>query len=234
MKYYKFIDSDKKRIKNKYRTDHYLPYWGKPGKWLPYEKRGLIFHGGYDAFKINNLCEFCGDELFEVELPGEIIEIAGTCYSRSMRFIRKLNKWNEDSLRLFAIWCAEHVLDLYELKYPGDTRPREAIETAYRFADEHATEEELSAAYEPARSAGSAPHFGVPWFKAAARAAAIAASDPPFTIFDAKHVCFLVHYARRRAPFCYKSFAVDYPEEKKERTQKLFEMLGIEQEDDEK
>lgn len=127
MKYYKFIDSDKKRIKNKYRTDHYLPYWGKPGKWLPYEKRGLIFHGGYDAFKINNLCEFCGDELFEVELPGEIIEIAGTCYSRSMRFIRKLNKWNEDSLRLFAIWCAEHVLDLYELKYPGDTRPREAI-----------------------------------------------------------------------------------------------------------
>ena len=53
---------------------------------------------------------------------------------------------DEKFARLFACDCAEHVLYLFEAKYPNDDRPRKAIEVARRFADGGATTEELAAA----------------------------------------------------------------------------------------
>lgn len=63
--------------------------------------------------------------------------------------------------RLFACDCAEHALPQYEAAYPGDSRPRDAIAVARRYATGAATGEELGAA------AGAA---GAAW--EAARAAA--------------------------------------------------------------
>lgn len=59
-------------------------------------------------------------------------------------------------LRLAACDCAELSRHLYEDRYPGDARPREAIETARRFARGDATEQELSVAESAAWSARSA------------------------------------------------------------------------------
>ena len=63
--------------------------------------------------------------------------------------------------RLLASDYAEHVLHLYERRYPGDTRPRQAIDVARRFVVGEATEEELNAAIAAAidaawRAAGAA------------------------------------------------------------------------------
>lgn len=52
--------------------------------------------------------------------------------------------------RLFACDCAERVLPIFERERPGDKRPREAIETARRFARGEASERELSVAEEAA------------------------------------------------------------------------------------
>ena len=64
--------------------------------------------------------------------------------------------------RTFACDCAESVLQIYETEYPGDSRCREAINTARRFIGGNATEEELAAARADAGDAA----------RAAARAAA--------------------------------------------------------------
>lgn len=87
--------------------------------------------------------------------------------------------------RLFACDCAERVLHLYEARYPGDTRPRDAIEMARRFAngDVKVTHEELaSAAYAAAAVAADAAAYAAAYaayaaYSAAAAAAYAAAAD---------------------------------------------------------
>jgi hypothetical protein len=59
-------------------------------------------------------------------------------------------------LRLFACDCAERVLHLYEREYPGDDRPRRAIQVARDHARGRATAGELRSAFILARSAADA------------------------------------------------------------------------------
>ena len=58
--------------------------------------------------------------------------------------------------RLFGCDCAEHVLPIYEAKYPGDLRPRQAIEAARRYADGLVTAAEMEAAWVSAWAAEEA------------------------------------------------------------------------------
>ena len=61
--------------------------------------------------------------------------------------------------RLLACDFAEHVLPLFESKFPGDLRPRHAIETSRRYANGDATDDELAdarAAVADARAAAKA------------------------------------------------------------------------------
>lgn len=53
---------------------------------------------------------------------------------------------SERILRLFAISCAEHVLPIFEKKYPEDRRPRTAIDAAKKYLMGEITKEELDAA----------------------------------------------------------------------------------------
>lgn len=53
---------------------------------------------------------------------------------------------DESKLRLFASDCAESVLRFFEERYPEDTRPRQAVEAARRFADGEATIDALTVA----------------------------------------------------------------------------------------
>jgi len=57
-------------------------------------------------------------------------------------------------VRLFACDCAEHVLHIFEKEYPDDKRPRQAIETSRKYANGHATLEELEATVSAAWYAG--------------------------------------------------------------------------------
>ena len=62
----------------------------------------------------------------------------------------------ETELRLFAADCAEHVLPIYEAAYPGDGRPRRAIEAARAFARGEIDEVALGAARDAALAARAA------------------------------------------------------------------------------
>ena len=78
--------------------------------------------------------------------------------------------------RLFACDCAERVLHICESKYPDDKRPRNAIETARRFAEGKATKEEMAAAWDAAGVAAGVAAWDAA--RDAARAAAwVAARD---------------------------------------------------------
>ena len=52
--------------------------------------------------------------------------------------------------RLLACDYAEHVLHIFEAKYPDDDKPRKAIEVSRRYARGEATDAELSAAWNAA------------------------------------------------------------------------------------
>jgi hypothetical protein len=77
--------------------------------------------------------------------------------------------------RLLTCDYAEHVLPLYESRYPEDNRPRRAIEVARLYADGLATADELAAARDAADAARDAAEAA--WAAAdAARDAGAAAS----------------------------------------------------------
>lgn len=85
----------------------------------------------------------------------------------------------DKEIRLFACDCAERVLPLFETKYPEDKRPRQAIETARKFARGEATQIEMDAAGAAAwaaRAAVGGAAGGAPW--GAAWGAACAACAP--------------------------------------------------------
>ncbi len=78
------------------------------------------------------------------------------------------------ALRMYACDCAGNVLHVYEALCPNDSRPRNAIAVARRFANGDATREELAAA-EAASAAASAAAYA-----AARYAAAYAASSAAY------------------------------------------------------
>ena len=92
--------------------------------------------------------------LVEVSEPISIksdLESGFVAVSKERRLLAAKNMRAE--LRLFACDCAERVLHLYESQYPGDERPRRAIQTARDHARGQATAAELRSALIGARSA---------------------------------------------------------------------------------
>jgi len=78
----------------------------------------------------------------------------------------------DTEIRLFACDCAERALHIWEKKYPDDKRPRQAIETARKYAMGQATQHNLDAAGVAAWAAARAARVAA-W--AAVRAAGDAA-----------------------------------------------------------
>jgi len=126
----------------------------------------------------------CDSEIFEdwfeegenVLKNCSLLEINGL--NDTLWALRAVTVPAEREIRLFACDCAERVLPLFEKEYPTDKRPRQAIETARKFANGAATLEELDAARAAASAAASA----------AARAAASVASDAAWAAWDAASV----------------------------------------------
>lgn len=88
----------------------------------------------------------------------------------------------ESAARLLSCEYAESVLHIFERDHPDDKRPREAIETARRFARGEATAEELESARAAARAAARSAE-GAVWD--AAQAAAQAAARSAGAVWDA-------------------------------------------------
>ena len=169
-KYYKILTADNKGEYSKYDFTKYLPVDGKPGKWLRKIENIEMCERGYHCFTPEHILEWLNVQLYEVEIKGRRVHGDNKTVAQQMRFIRKVDAWNDRSARAFSCWCAERVLSMFEKEYPNDKRPRETIETARRYADGLATDEELAAAEAAAWAAARDAARDAAW--AAARYAA--------------------------------------------------------------
>ena len=148
-----------------------LPKGGKPGKWMPPIEGELIpCKNGYHACHEQDLLQWLGPKIYELEYRGEIVEYDNKVVIREARLLREFENWNECTARLFACDCAEHVLDIFEKEHPDDERPRKAIEAARQYARSEVDKATLDAA----RTAAWAAAWAATW--AAAGAAAWAAT----------------------------------------------------------
>lgn len=114
-----------------------LPKDGKPGKWMPAIKGELIpCTVGYHIVQSHQLPQWLKEncQIFEVEVSGDVIDADDKSVCRKVRLIKQTKYDPEVTPRLFAADCAEHVLHIFEKEYPGDDRPRKAIEAARKFA----------------------------------------------------------------------------------------------------
>ncbi len=104
-------------------------------------------------------------------------------------------KPDQMSLALWAADCAEHVLPYFEEKYPGDDRPRKAIEAARAWTrGEIRVGEAREAAYTAHAAARDAD-------EGAARAAARAAGQAAGTAHMAGHARHAAAYAVKSAAY---------------------------------
>ena len=129
----------------------HLPPAGRPGTWMPAIQGELIpCRRGYHLCRPEHLSQWLGPAIYEAEADGEVQEKPDKVVARQARLLRRVETWNSRTQRLFAADCAEHVLHLWEARYPSDMRPRHTIAVARRYARGEATVDELHAAADDA------------------------------------------------------------------------------------
>ena len=211
MRYYKFLTDDNRGRYSEFDFSEYLPADGRPGKWLPEIDGELeICENGYHGCTSENLIEWLNAQLFEIEYMGKPEEYDNKVNGRQIRFLRKIETWNERNARLFAVWCAREALKLID---DPDPRSVDACDVAERYANGNATDEELEAAWSAAGDAAKAAAWvaagdaawDVAWdvaWDAASYAARDAARD---AACDAAR--YAVSYAARSAAWYAVSYA---------------------------
>jgi len=101
-------------------------------------------------YPLSRLREICGVNGLT---PLEVCDLTGVSAEDKLWTLLREDVLSRKTLRLLASQWADRVLHLFEEPMPGDSRPREAIAVARRFAVETATQEELAAARAAARAA---------------------------------------------------------------------------------
>ena len=140
----------------------FMPKGKRPGKWMPAIKDIQPCARGYHFVNLEQLPAWLGPTLYEVEVRGQVTHLADKSVAEQARLIRKVEIWNDKTLRLFAADCAEHVLGIYERVCPKDDRPRKAIQAARDFAngliDRNAAHAAANAAYSAAEAVDAASY----------------------------------------------------------------------------
>ena len=151
MKYYKFLTADNLGPYSDFDFTPYLPTDDSPGPWLPEVERLEFCENGYHACTREQLLYWLDSEMWEVEYKNDPEyrddKVNGSC----IRFVRRVDTWNDKTARLFAVWCAREALKLVD---EPDPRSLAACDVAERYANGKATDEELSAAWDAAWAAG--------------------------------------------------------------------------------
>jgi hypothetical protein len=186
-KYYKILDNDGKSCHGG-TTAWSLPTKNEdgtwtPGEWMPEIGGELIpCNNGYHLCRPQDLLSWLHEACYEAEIGSEMVEDENKIVVRQVRLLRRVEGYNERTLRLFAVWCARQALSLVEIP---DPRSVAACDVAEKYANGVANEAELAAAgaavgdaaRDAARAAARAAAWAAAWAAAgdAARAAAWAA-----------------------------------------------------------
>ena len=165
-----------KFLRDGLRSD-YNGYQWDIGVWHTTECTELC-HGFNCSRRIVDAIQYVsGEILAEVEVRGKHFDDKDKSTHAEMRIIKAL-KWTQADSVSLAIYAARLVLDVYESAYPGDDRPRIAIEAAERWLADPSVKnqdavEAAGAAAEAAWAAARAARAAA----GAARAAAWAAVE---------------------------------------------------------
>src|SRR5690554_3183028 len=135
-----------------------------------------------------DLLAWLGPTIWVAEAAGKVVAHRDKVVVERARLLRRL-PWDERTAREFAADCAARALPVYEAAYPGDDRPRRAVEVARAYARGEATRDELSARAAACAAAWAAEDAAedAAWAasKDATEAAAWAAEDAAWAAADA-------------------------------------------------
>ena len=144
-----------------------LPTETGPGDWMPeIEGELLPCENGYHLCRPQDLVQWLGEEIYEAEYKGDVVEDDNKVVVRKARLICRCENWNERTARLFAADCAEHVIHIFEREYPGDKRPRQSIQASRDFAAGKIRDAARAAARDAARDAAWAAARAAAWYAA--------------------------------------------------------------------
>ena len=197
MTYYKVLAADGVSPQHGGSGKWFIPKGKRVGKWMPAIKDIQPCARGYHFVNIEQLLQWLGPTLYEIEVRGQVIHQADKSVAEQARLVRKVETWNDKNLRFYAADCAKRVLGLYEKQYPKDDRPRKAIQAARDFANGLITKDAArDAAYAAARDANAAARDDArDAAYAAAHAANAAARDAAYAARDAANAAAKAAYA---------------------------------------
>ncbi len=108
----------------------YLPPADQPGEWMPPIEGALVYQQiGYHCGDENQILEWLGPSIYEVEHEGELLEVPRAKVARRIRLLRKCSAWSDQAARTFAVECALRVLPLFTA-ISDSPAPQNAIDKA--------------------------------------------------------------------------------------------------------
>jgi hypothetical protein len=130
--YYKWLRPDHSGAYGYGDYRAYLPHDTRPGKWLPVVADPTPCQRGYHLVTIEHLPKHwvVPGVLYEAECRGATVAQEDKVACAQIRLTRRVGTLTPELAVAFAADCAEHVLGLFETAFPGDDRPRRAIEAA--------------------------------------------------------------------------------------------------------
>ena len=139
MKGFKFLEQDLSS-----RNDSKHVKW-KLDKWRKHSGRLEICQAGFHASEdpYDSLKYVYGPRWCMVEAKGKILKDSNKFVATEMRLVTELPT-KRIAVR-FAVACARHTLDRFEVKFPNDKRPRNAIEAAEKWLNSPSQQAESAA-----------------------------------------------------------------------------------------
>jgi hypothetical protein len=121
---YKFLGRCARGLYSGFRWP--TPANGQPGPWV--ETQGALEPGsnGVHALRTSRLADWIDDELWLVELAGDVEEIEDMLVARRGRLVQRVDAWDEDAMREFREGCIARARDLAVESLRRTGREREA------------------------------------------------------------------------------------------------------------
>jgi len=180
-----------KTLANGLKSAHGNCAW-KIGEWKQVKGKPVLCENGFHCSErvLDAMGYIWTAFIARVEVAGESLAQADKSVHQKMRLVEVWEWKKEDSVSL-AIFAAKLVIGIYEKKYPGEDRPREAIEAAKKWLADP-TEKNSAAANAAANAAYAAAH-------AAASAAAYAAANAAYAAAHAANAAHAAYAAANAA-----------------------------------
>lgn len=83
--------------------------WPEPGEWVEAEGPLRPCRSGVHGVERRTMCEWLDDELWRLELDGELLRVDGVTVARRGRLVSRVDGWGAEAARTFARACAERL-----------------------------------------------------------------------------------------------------------------------------